>query len=203
MAAWTREELQRLKELYPVMGMKCAPLFGRSEKAVSVQASKHGINKIKHTKESIQDSLPEGYKVMSYINTTASMSVLHKDCGRTFTVASPTRHLYKNQKFTGCPSCKSIIPDDIELTGNKVYLLYFPDLNLYKLGISVNPEQTSKQYGHDAIIIWVETYENYATAKAREDYLLSKVTKVNTGLLKTGNTETFVDYNEDILNVTI
>lgn len=248
MAKWTKEEIERLKLVYPEMGMKCAPLFGRGEKAVGVKASSLGIAKNKHTKDSIQATMPEGYKIIEYINTYTPMLVVHEDCGTTYRVTKPTAHLYtKGRPMQRCPKCWFIerqdaytfeLSEEYELVGeykgvmnkvlhrhkecghewevrphdlqngtgcpvcaktgptraNKCYLLYFPELNLYKVGISKDPMKRSKQYGYHANIVWIEEYSDYLGAKAREDEILSKVKKLNTGLLKTGNTETFVDY---------
>jgi len=45
---------------------------------------------------------------------------------------------------------------------------------------------------------WTEEYPSYIEATAREKELLEGVKLVNTGLLKSGNTETFYEINDKI-----
>jgi len=87
----------------------------------------------------------------------------------------------------GCPECATYGPTK----ANIVYLLYFPEIDLYKYGISNNVVRRSQELGHKAEILKTEKFDSHEEAKAREIYLLSTVALVNTGLLKSGNTETF------------
>lgn len=85
---------------------------------------------------------------------------------------------------SNCPVCSHML-------SNKVYCLYFPELELYKIGISNNVKSRQKFYGHKSDVVWVEEYPSYLEAKERERELLSKVELENTGELRSGNRETF------------
>lgn len=74
---------------------------------------------------------------------------------------------------------------------NKVYLLYIPDLELYKYGISNNPSRRSKELGYYSEVLEVYELTGHQEARNLEKQLLSEVVLLNTGLLRSGNRETF------------
>ena len=137
------------------------------------------------THEQYEKDVPEGYKVLEPYATN-KVKILHKHsaCGHEWLVRP-----HSILDGHGCPECAG-------KNANKVYLMFFPELDLYKIGISNNPEKRAKQFGYKADIFWVEEHSTHEEAKARETYLLSKVTLVNTGLLTSGNTETFYEIND-------
>lgn len=84
----------------------------------------------------------------------------------------------------GCPVCKN-------KTSDKVYKIYFPELDLYKIGVAKDVHTRIQNFGYKAIILDVIKCNNSGEAKDLEKLLLSKEKLVNTGKLKSGNTETY------------
>jgi len=121
----------------------------------------------------------------TYIN--AKTKILHKHiCGHEWYV-TPT-HILRGK---GCPKCADygFQPHIPAVT----YLIYFPEYSLYKFGISNNYIKRLRQFGSKPEIIFIREFNTGQDAIKLEnqwseslDYL-----KVNTGLLISGNTETF------------
>jgi hypothetical protein len=253
---WTKDDLEILREIYPINPKYCAEILERDVKAVGVKANSLGIKSNKAPKvlthEEYEAKLPSTIKVLEQYKGTVT-ELLHEclKCGEHF-VMTPRDILYDKPGCaprTGCPDCRSNkltekevrsrIPEGYALmesyrdqmnkhrfkhlicghewetkphdvfngtrcpqcagkNSNIVYLAYFPELQLYKLGVSSNPQRRSYQFGHKCDILWIEEYPSYIEATAREKELLEGVKLVNTGLLKSGNTETFYEINDKI-----
>lgn len=84
----------------------------------------------------------------------------------------------------GCPACKN-------KTSDKVYKIYFPELDLYKIGIAKDVHTRIQNLGYKAIVLDVIKCKDSGEAKNLEKLLLSKEKLVNTGKLRSGNTETY------------
>lgn len=90
----------------------------------------------------------------------------------------------------GCPSCANhgFNSSSPAIT----YCIYFPDIDLYKVGITNNLTNRLKQFGQKATVIFTREFDLGIDAKELETKWLDNIKdyKVNTGLLKSGNTET-------------
>lgn len=84
-------------------------------------------------------------------------------------------------KVRQCPFCRIIV----------TYLIYFPTLDLYKIGYSSSFFTRKNSFGHTAETVLLIEHETIEQAKALETKWLANVDTYNTGLLTSGNTETF------------
>lgn len=122
------------------------------------------------------------YEVLEPYTTNAA-KILHKHiiCGHEWLV-SPNSIL----SGKGCPECAS-------KNSNIVYILNFPELDLYKVGITNNLARRVTQFGYTCSLLFAQEYENGSQAYNIEqqilDWLVDRL--VNTGKLASGNTETF------------
>jgi len=120
-----------------------------------------------------------------YINTHTRIKHKHS-CGF---IWNTSPHSILEGK--GCPSCAAGgFKDDISAV---TYCVYFPEYDLYKFGISNNFLQRFKQFGSIPEIIFIREFKLGLEARELEKEWSQNVDhlKVNTGLLKSGNTETF------------
>lgn len=198
MQLWSKEEILFLKENYPSNGIKfCAQKLGRSDNSIKLKASKL---KVKSLNKKLKD--PEVYNIEikskgytclePYINRGTALLHKHDQCGYEWR-ATPNDLLYGK---TICPGCSK--------SAYKCHLpgtLYFVSTNigLYKLGITNKTPRI--RLGSDwpkfnMKLEWELTLPNGREIKDLEKLLLTeyKNNLVNTGLLKSGNTETLNIY---------
>lgn len=143
------------------------------------------------TEEAIKARLPEGISLMEEYNGMMRKHLFRQEsCGHEWST-KPHDIIFNS---TRCPKCTKSGPT----RANKVYLAFFPELNLYKIGTSSDPTRRAQTFGYKCDIVWVEEYPSYLEAQAREQELLNKLKLTNTGLLKSGNTETFYENNNTI-----
>jgi hypothetical protein len=73
------------------------------------------------------------------------------------------------------------------------YLIYFPDIEVYKYGITNNLKQRMNAFGHKPEIILIREFDLGSMAAELEKQWSNNLEhlKVNTSLLRSGNTETF------------
>lgn len=129
-----------------------------------------------------ETEVPAGYKVLdTYINDRTPIRHLHEECG-TLWLVCPS-NLLQGQR---CPECAG-------KTANIVYLVYFPNLELFKVGITNNIDNRLKAFGQKCDLFWTEKFKTNAEARQRESNLLKRVTLFNSMSLRSGNTETFID----------
>jgi Zn finger protein HypA/HybF involved in hydrogenase expression len=94
-------------------------------------------------------------------------------------------------KGSGCPNCaKYGFNTNIPAT---LYCIYFEELDLYKVGITNNINNRMFQFGVEPELIFLREFELGKDAKDLETKWLKNIKeyKVNTGKLRSGNTETF------------
>lgn len=74
-----------------------------------------------------------------------------------------------------------------------VYLIYFPTIGIYKIGVSNNYMDRINNFGYIAEVLLVLFFKDGKEALEKEKELLKNIKKykTNTGLLYSGNTETF------------
>jgi len=92
---------------------------------------------------------------------------------------------------TACPVCaKSGFKEDKPAA---TYCIYFKELDLYKIGITNNYKVRLKYFGYKPEIIFIREFELGKDARTLETQWLENIKEhlINTGKLKSGNTETF------------
>ena len=133
------------------------------------------------THEQYKRELPKAYTVLeTYINSKTKILHRHKVCGYEWSTR-PSNIL----QGSGCPVCQHI-------NSNFLYFIYFPELDLYKIGITSSFKRRSKQFGYIPEIISLKRYESGKEAYIEEQHILKELDPylVNTGKLWSGNTET-------------
>jgi len=141
---------------------------------------------IKKTTQQYKDELPLDIIVLGrYINNNTKIQHKHS-CG--YIWRSTPHNILRGHN---CPKCFNTgFNDDLPAV---TYCVYFKDLELYKIGISNNYTNRIKKFGIKPEVIFTREFSKGIDAMSLEkewkenlkDYL------VNTGLLKSGNTETF------------
>jgi hypothetical protein len=81
---------------------------------------------------------------------------------------------------------------------NILYIIYFPELGLFKVGITNSVETRIKSFGKKCIVLKAIEFTTAEEAFQKEKELLKTVKLVNTGMLNNGNTETFTLPSKEI-----
>lgn len=204
MERWTKEEVIFLKRFYEKKGPKfCVKLFGRSEHSIKMKASRLKLR-------APQGNLPNSdsyYKFIQnsnyepledYINSFTKILHKHKLCGYEWAV-SPNNL----RKIKDCPNCCSKGSFTNKIT--HLYLLYIPEINLYKIGITNNLIVRLKSFGLQTILLHSKEFETGHLAYIAEQKLKDKLKPYlfNSGKLNSGNTETFVWPNLNVMKLNI
>lgn len=149
------------------------------------KCANHGIKCRTHS-EYIA-SVPIDIEVLdTYINSKTKLRHKHT-CGHIWsTVPNSIIH----QK-TGCPKCANH-GINLEVPAY-TYLLHFPELNIFKIGITNNLDNRIQQFGIKPEIVFFRYFEDANTALSLEKEWLENIKhlKYNTSILTSGNTETF------------
>ena len=190
---WVPEELSILRKQAELglSSLEISKIISRTELAINKMASINNI-KIKANRGKDPDIfLTELYHKNNTVTVLGSYSgnKTHIKCMCNICnhIWSPTPN--KLLSGRGCPLC-AINPK----TSKYVYLLYFESLDLYKIGISTNIARRRKELGVASKLIFNLYFKNGREAYLLEQKWLINVSdlKINTGLLKSGNTETFI-----------
>lgn len=228
---WNEDEINILKKYYPIEGSEVRfRLPNRSIKSIQCQASRLGItgNKIwtikeleilleyysKEDLESINKRLPN--RTVASIKAKANKLGLSK-CSWSSEELDILIQFYPIEG----PDCAYRLPkrsrDAVKTRANNlnisfnnlnrysntklVYCLYFPDVDLYKVGITNDINTRIRTFGCEATLIYFVEKDSHLAAKELEQKILSIVAKANTGLLNSGNTETFSANKYEIENL--
>ena len=182
---WTTEE-DKLLELYLKKCMtykEISTLLDRTDKTCKLRAYKLQITytnsyfwlttDVNKLKELIKDK--KSYKEISITINKSISAIEHK--------VFEYKLDYVNSSSGGFQPLKP----------GYVYCVYFKELNLYKIGISNNYKERLRSFGYRAELIYVLYFEEGNDAVKVEKQYLNNINhlKVNTGLLVSGNTETF------------
>lgn len=140
--------------------------------------------KISQTKTHKQyvEELNHDYQVLEpYVNDRTKILHKHVVCGYEWLVR-PNDIISR----PGCPKCAN-------KNSRFVYYIYFPELDLYKIGITNNINVRITSFGYKAVLLFAQEYQSGSKAYDIEQELLNQLKPllINTGLLKSGNTETF------------
>jgi hypothetical protein len=175
--SWTEDEINFLVENYAILGpTECAKQLNRTIKAVERKGDSLNLRVYKSW------SLEEDNLIKKYYPSTCSIQ-LAKKLNRSLSAILNRAHKLNIQK-----------EDSIDKNNSDCYLyiIFIPYLNLFKVGISTNPYNRFSTFKYP-IIIKSLLYGNYKEIEKFEEYLLNFIAdyKVNTGLLPSGNTETY------------
>ena len=187
---WTEEHIQYLKDNYETKGAAALEkYFGRAQSAIVNKAGQLGLvvdRKEKFRLEAIQKLKDTDYEIIEYKklpgNDQKSL-IKHKTCGHEWWVK-----LGALDSYAGCPNCSK---------GNWnrriFYLLFFPVLNLYKVGITMDLTKRLRQYNYTPELIDSRVFKTPEECANYESDLKKKLKPymADTGLLHSGNTETF------------
>jgi len=166
--------------------------LNRSPESVQVKASSLKIRSL-HSKiltNNIVDKRLENRlikRIGKYVNNSTKIDFQCLKCDNIW--QATTGNILNNN--TGCPYCAEYgFNDKLPAV---LYCIYFEALKLYKVGISNNYQVRLLHFSHKPEIIFIREFEVGKNAKDLEIKWLKNIKdyKINTGLLKSGNTETF------------
>ena len=194
---WSEDEIKFLEDNYPERGQEyCSKSLDRTARAVRDKARKLGISSnvsslakskaLQNGEYSKSLSKTDYTCLEDYISGKTKILHKHDICGYEWKVTPDDIKILK-----GCPHCSSIK----DVTGETyLYFIYFKELNLYKIGITNNWSKRKYEFGQKVELITLESFKTRETAKKQEQLLLDKlnINMYNSGLLKNGNTETFL-----------
>lgn len=196
--AWSEEELQFLRDSYKSKGLTyCCAMLNRGVSSVKTKASKMGLNKRPRYKSFEDKLIALGIDVVPLEGYTNGDTLLLFRCPKGHEFRQRPRSVI--ERLGKCPTCSTS-----GFNINKpayLYLIEFPynDESLYKLGVTNN----TPEYRHASdlkdlkgTVCWKILYESGKDAKDTETYLKNKYryNQYNTGLLRSGNTETYDIY---------
>jgi hypothetical protein len=217
---WTKEEIQFLIDNYAEGATYCAQQLGRTYSAVQIKASRLNLARAGWSKEEDQflienyseygpaycvEQLGKTYDVVttraSKLNLKTGWSIKEEQ----FLIDNYAEHgpvycaeqLGKTYVAVIRKAFKLSLKANTRYDSNIVYAVYFPDLFLYKVGITNNVGRRIKEFGQPCVILKTQECEPTEAAEL-ERKLLKSVTLINTGALNNGNTETFMQPSKEI-----
>lgn len=200
MKKWTEEELSFLVENYPIHGKEyCSKKLNRPEASIRAKASRLGLKVLdigknqrlnafnKHL-DLLKDSDYEFLDTFdNYTGNSAKLKHKHKVCGHIWRI-SPN-NLFK---LVGCPGCSKKGYKEFQKTF--LYTAYFPALDLYKVGVTVNWDKRKSDFGYKVELVYIEVFETGKEAYLEEAILKERLKPFmyNSEELRNGNRETFI-----------
>lgn len=176
---WSDEEINLLRQNYPTKGSKyCETLLSRSNISIRHQAIKLGIV---FEDDSTWTEKEDNILIDNYTDFSGGYC-------KQFLPNRSYASINKRAERLGIRSGKCT-----EHETTYVYLLFFEKENLYKVGISNDIDSRRKQLGVESTILGIKTFDSRSGALQEEARLLDIMSDnlINTGVLKSGNTETF------------
>ncbi len=171
--SWTKKQEQFLSDNYREHGAAhCAEQLGKTVKAVQVKASRLNLTRFKAD----WSEKEEQFLINNYPNK-----------GLTYCV----EQLCRTSSAVKTRAQKLNLKANTRYNSNTVYVVYFPDVFLYKVGITNCVERRIKEFGRFCVILKTINYQCSQEAAEVERSLLKSVSLLNTGELNNGNTETF------------
>ena len=187
---YTEEDIEILEKYYPTEGtdvIKRLPKFS-NRSGITNKAFELGLVVDSEEKRQLQWKNKLKNTEYSLLEPAAGRDELtlvkHITCGHEWKVRLPNL-----TKYAGCPNCSG---------GNwnrKIfYLIYFPALNLYKVGICIKLDKRRAQYNYDSEVIQSIAFKTPEECADHERTLKKKLKSYmyDSGLLPSGNTETFM-----------
>ena len=180
---WKHKEIAlELNRTVDAVAKRCSRLDMKSPKKVKEDKPKKSR---KLTTEEYISRLPRDIVLLQPYKGS-NIKILHKNTKtKEKWYSTPTNILYSGSKGTA----SGFDPNK----RGYCYCIYFPGIDLYKVGITNNVKRRLLEFGREAEIIFIrESKSGYNTLKLEQKWLKNlKDYKVNTGLLYSGNTETF------------
>jgi len=127
-----------------------------------------------------------------YINNSTKILHKHKTCGYEWLVRP--KNILRGE---GCPACA-------HSNSKFIYFIRFNEFNIYKIGITNNINIRLSSFGSKPSVLKIKELNSGKDALKLEQKILNefKEYKYNSGLLKSGNTETLLNPPVDsILNM--
>ena len=185
---YSKKELQYIKDNYATKGPAAlAEELGRSKVSITKKASNSGVVVDIAKKEELKarEKLKDTeYKLLEYKVQGKSL-VRHIPCGHEWWV-----RISGLKDYVGCPNCSTRAN---RMNTKTFYLIFFPELNLYKVGITGNLDKRRKRFGETSEVIDTIVFETHEECASYESAALKKLKPYmeDTGLIYGGNTETF------------
>lgn len=192
---WQEDEIELLRACIETgwTHKEIGILLNRSHSSIKSMALKLKLKSLNNKnltpklyKTKLAEENPELEVLGIFVNTRLKLLHKHKNCGYIWNL-TPNNAL----AGYGCPQCaysgwKPLKP-------SYVYCIYFPDHGFYKYGITANLKKRHTNLGQKSEIIYTRYFNTGLEAKKLEQQWSENVEhlKVNTGLLSSGNTETF------------
>ena len=187
---WSKEEVEILHNFYPIEGkLVLDKLPNRTYSSLRQKARYDGIKF-----EGITNIGQNAWTIKEIELLTNYYPILGSKVADYFPYRSVDSVLNKANRL----KLKTEKGSKVLSECTNVYLIYFKTINIYKIGISKNISKRIKQFGEEAILIYFKDCSSNYSAKNLEKMLLEKVNKVDTGVLRTGNTETFMATKEEV-----
>jgi hypothetical protein len=177
-STWTEEDIKFLTQNKDKGISYCAEKLNRTPAAVQRKASKLNLTKDRWATEEEQfliKNYPDHGPVYCAENLNRNYGEV---CVKATRLGLKTNTVYKKSKI--------------------VYLFYFPELFLFKVGLTNCIERRSKSFGYKCTIIAFKEYNTYQEAAKMERTLINSVSLVNTGQLRNGNSETFKVLSKEV-----
>ena len=177
---WSDKEIKFLVGNYTDKGLSyCAEKLNRTYKAVQAKAGELSLRKSRlyWSRQEIK------FLIENYANY--GPTYCSEKLGRTY----PSVQL---------KASKLGLQANTKYSSNIIYAVYFPELFLYKIGITNCIERRSREFGQNCVILKTQECETSQEAAELERLLLKSVMLINTGALNCGNTETFTELSETI-----
>lgn len=174
---WTSEAVTYLKDYYSVEGAEhCAKHLDRTINAVRLKASRLKL-------QGVDSWTPQEVVLLETYYPTKGLDYCIDVLSRTRT------SVLGKAKRLGLRSGIRISEQPSAL-----YYVYFPKLELYKVGITCNYERRSYEFGQETELLDLIEFSTGNEAYQEEQKLLKALSPYmsNKGLLNSGNTETFL-----------
>ena len=193
MKRWTEEEINFLRKNYPLYGkIYCADKLNRTVNSIRMKAARlklksslKGQHNTINNENYLKRLIDTEYEALEpYQRSQIKIKHKHKKCGYIWKV-SPNNL----EKLVGCPNCSK---KGISLRKTFLYIIYFPILDIYKVGTTVNWKKRKYDFGYEPKLLDLKEFNSGPEARKAEKELLKNVNLYNTGELKNGNTETFI-----------
>lgn len=173
---WSAEEEVWLRENYLTLGPSyCSKFLARTVKSVERKGDKLDLRFYKKWTREDDAEVIDKYPFMCSIKLASSLKVsLVQLLNRAF--------------YLGVQKANSLD----KTTLGFLYIVKFPKLDLYKVGITNNPTNRFSSFGHFCEVLSL-LQAPYKDVEALETYLLKYIDKykINTKKLTSGNTETY------------
>ena len=169
---WSEEEDSILIKTYTTKGLKASIslLPNKSYKQIVRRAKRLGLSSgasfhRKDDSDYKKEAEKLGYTVLGfYTNNYTKILHKHNACGYVWDKIPKDLN-----KLKGCPNCSIF---GFTESSNLLYYIYFPELDLYKVGITNNWDVRKKTFGYTPVLLMSEILASGKAALNKEQELL-------------------------------